>query len=260
MDRELIHRRLGKQLGISTVQLYLLKWGISRKNRCRVPLNARMRRSSTGLSGTIPKIARRANREKALIYWGDETGVSNQDQVGRSSAPRGQTPVIHKTAKKLTTSMISAVNNRGLMRFMCFKGALNAGLFITFLGRLIKDAPNRIFLIVDDLRVHKSAKVSQWVEAHKDEIELHFLPPYAPARNPDEYLNNDLKQQLKNLPRPDNHEDLSRPPRRCSVRYSVCRIGSGPTAITRTFITPLNVWYYVGVLVARNGTGSAVIK
>jgi transposase len=104
--------------------------------------------------------------------------------------------------------MISAVNNRGLMRFMCFKGALNAGRFITFLSRLIKDAPNRIFLIVDNLRVHKSVKVSQWVEAHKDEIELHFLPPYAPERNPDEYLNNDLKQQLKNLPRPDNHEDL----------------------------------------------------
>jgi transposase len=56
--------------------------------------------------------------------------------------------------------------------------------------------------------VHKSVKVSQWVETHKDEIELHFLPPYAPERNPDEYLNNDLKQQLKNLPRPDNHEDL----------------------------------------------------
>ena len=206
--RELIHRRLGKHLGLSTVQLYLLKWGFTPQK----PLSRATQRSDAKIQHWLeqdyPKIARRAKREKALIYWGDETGVSNQDQVGRSSAPRGQTPVIHKTAKKLTTSMISAVNNRGLMRFMCFKGALNAGLFITFLGRLIKDAPNRIFLIVDNLRVHKSVKVSQWVEAHKDEIELHFLPPYAPERNPDEYLNNDLKQQLKNLPRPDNHEGL----------------------------------------------------
>jgi hypothetical protein len=32
--------------------------------------------------------------------------------------------------------------------------------------------------------------------------------PYAPEHNPDEYLNNDLKQQLKNLPRPDSQEDL----------------------------------------------------
>ena len=96
--------------------------------------------------------------------------------------------------------MISAVNNRGLMRFMCFKGALNAGLFIVFLGRLIKDAPGKIFLIVDNLRVHRSVKVRKWVAEHSDEIELFFLPPYAPEHNPDEYLNNDQKQQLKTLP------------------------------------------------------------
>jgi hypothetical protein len=45
-------------------------------------------------------------------------------------------------------------------------------------------------------------KVSQWVAAHRDEIELVFLPLYAPAHTPDEYLNNDLKQQLRNRPKP----------------------------------------------------------
>ena len=206
--RELIRRRLGKHLGLSTVQLYLLRWGFTPQK----PLSRATQRSDAAIQHWLDreysKIARRAKREKALIYWGDETGLSNQDQVGRSYAPKGQTPVVRRTAKKISTSMISAVNNRGLMRFMCFKGALNAGLFIVFLSRLIKDAPGKIFLIVDNLRVHKAVKVSQWVAAHKDEIELFFLPPYAPEHNPDEYLNNDLKQQLKNLPRPDSHEEL----------------------------------------------------
>ena len=206
--RELIRRRLGKHLGLSTVQLYLLKWGFTPQK----PLSRATQRSDARIQHWLereyPKIARHAKREKAHIYWGDETGVSNQDQIGRSYAPKGQTPVVRRTAKKLTISMISAVNNRGLMRFMCFKGALNAGLFITFLSRLIKDAPGKIILIVDNPRVHKAVKVNKWVEAHKDEIELHFLPPYAPEHNPDEYLNNDLKQQLKNLPRPDTHDDL----------------------------------------------------
>jgi transposase len=85
--------------------------------------------------------------------------------------------------------MISAVNNRGLMRFMCFKGALNASLFIAFLRRLIKDASGKQFLIVDNLRVHRSVKVNKWVAEHNGEIELFFLPPYAPEHNPDEYLN-----------------------------------------------------------------------
>jgi transposase len=186
----------------------LLRWGFTPQK----PLSRATQRSDAAirhwLERQYPKIARRAKRQKAFIYWGEETGVSNQDQVGRGYAPKGQTPVVRRTAKKISTSMISAVNNRGLMRFMCFKGALNAGLFIVFLRRLIKDAPGKIFLIVDNLRVHRSVKVSKWVAAHNDEIELLFLPPYAPEHNPDEYLNNDLKQQLKNLPRPDSHEEL----------------------------------------------------
>ncbi len=206
--RELIWRRLGKRLGLSTVQLYLRRWQFTPQK----PLTRATQRSdaaiATWLKRDYPKIARRAKRENALIYWGDETGISNQDQIGRGYAPKGQTPVVHKTVQKLSTSMISAVNNRGLMRFMCYKGALNATLFISFLRRLVKSRPGKLFLIVDNLRVHHSVEVSQWVQAHREEIELFFLPPYAPEHNPDEYLNNDLKQQMKNRPKPDSREAL----------------------------------------------------
>jgi hypothetical protein len=41
----------------------------------------------------------------------------------------------------------------------------------------------KIFLIVDNLRVHRSVKVSKWVAAHNDEIELLFLPTYAPEQS-----------------------------------------------------------------------------
>lgn len=206
--RELIRRRLGKELGLSTVQLYLARWGFTPQK----PLSRATQRSDAAIAGWLdqeyPRIARRAKRENAQIYWGDETGISNQDQVGRGYAPQGQTPVLRKTAKKLSTSMISAVNNRGLMRFMCFKGALNVRLFIAFLRRLIDGASGKLFLIVDNLRVHHAVKVTRWVADHRDAIELFFLPPYAPEHNPDEYLNNDLKQQLRNRPKPDTQEDL----------------------------------------------------
>lgn len=204
--RDLIRLRLGKHLGLSTVQLYLKRWNFTAQK----PLKRATQRSPEAIRHWLeveyPKIARRAKREKAHIYWGDETGVCNQDQVGRSYAPKGRTPVVRLTVKKISTSMISAVNNQGLMRFMCYKGALNAGLFIAFLRRLIKDAAKKVLLIVDNLRVHHSVKVSEWVAAHRDDIELFFLPPYAPEHNPDEYLNNDLKQRLRNMPRPETQE------------------------------------------------------
>lgn len=206
--RELIRRRLGKRLGLSTVQLYLARWGFTPQK----PLSRATQRSDAAIARWLqqdyPRIARRAKRERALIYWGDETGVSNQDQIGRGYAPQGETPVVHKTARQFGASMISAVNNRGLMRFMCYKGALNASLFIGFLKRLVQGSRAKLFLIVDNLRVHHSVKVSRWVAEHSDKIELVFLPAYAPEHNPDEYLNNDLKQQLRNLPKPDSRDEL----------------------------------------------------
>ncbi len=206
--RELIRRQLGKQLGLSTVQLYLQRWGFTPQK----PLARATERSEATvqrwLKQQYPKIAWQARREKAMIWWEDETGITNQDQIGRGYAPRGRTPVVRGTAKKLSASMISAINNRGLMRFMCYKGALNAGRFITFLRRLIRDAPGKVFLIVDNLRVHRSEKVRRWVAEHRKAIALFFLPPYAPECNPDEYLHNDLKQQVRNLPKPDTQDEL----------------------------------------------------
>ena len=205
---ELIERRFGKRLGLSTVQLYLERWGLSPQK----PLARARERSPAAISAWLerdyPLIARRAKTERAAIYWGDETGISNQDQIGRSWAPKGQTPVVARTAKRITQSLISAVSNRGLMRFMLYDGALNAERFIAFLRRLTKDAAQKVFLIVDNLRVHHAKRVKAWLASHLHEIELFYLPAYAPDHNPDEYLNNDLKQKLRQKPQPASKEDL----------------------------------------------------
>jgi len=89
--------------------------------------------------------------------------------------------VIRRTARRHTTSMISTVTNRGSLRFMLYEGALNAALFLTFLQRLVRSARRKLFLIVDNLKVHKAGKVQAWVAAHRERIELFFLPAYAPV-------------------------------------------------------------------------------
>ena len=145
---------------------------------------------------------------RAVIDWGDETGVSNQDQIGRSYAPKGRTPVVARPATRIARSMIAAVSNRGLMRFMLYEGALNAAGFIAFLRRLVRDVGRKVFLIVDNLKVHKAGKVQAWVASHAHEVELFHLPSYAPDHNPTEYLDNDLKQQLRQQPQPGSKEEL----------------------------------------------------
>ena len=76
---------------------------------------------------------------------------------------------------------------------MIYDGTMNSDTLIKFLKRLIKDAGRKIYLILDNLRVHHSKPVKKWVKEHSDQIELFFLPSYSPELNPDEYLNCDLK-------------------------------------------------------------------
>jgi transposase len=95
-------------------------------------------------------------------------------------------------------SFLSTVTNQGKVRFMVLEGPLSAQILIRFLRRLIRDTNRRVFVILDNLNVHKAATVRAWVEAHCDAIELFYVPPYAPELNPDEYLNGDLKLGVAN--------------------------------------------------------------
>src|SRR6202521_1641713 len=206
--RELIHKKFGKTLGLSTMHLYLKRWGFTAQKPLTRATQRDPQKIAAWLEQDYPAIAARAKRERAVIYWSDETGVNNQDQIGRGYALKGQTPILTQTGQKFSTSMIAAVSNRGLMRFRLYKGALNVAIFIDFMKRLVKDAKQKVFLIVDNLRVHHAKAVQEWLAQHKEEIEIFYLPAYAPEHNPDEYLNNDLKQTIKNKPRAKTRDDL----------------------------------------------------
>ena len=74
--------------------------------------------------------------------------------------------------------------------------SFDAGKLIEFLASLIKDAGRKVFLILDNLRVHHSKIVKAWVTERQDQIELFYLPSYSPQLNPEERLNADLKQVM----------------------------------------------------------------
>jgi len=82
------------------------------------------------------------------------------------------------------------------MRWKVFSGTLNAKVLIGFMKRLVHGCQKRIFLVLDNLRVHHSMLVKQWLEENEDKIMVFYLPSYSPELNPDELLNGDLKQQV----------------------------------------------------------------
>lgn len=197
---QLIWQRYGIRLPVRTVGEYLKRWGYTPQRPKKRAYEQQPEAVQRWLDIEYPAIERRAKEEGAQILWGDETGVSNQDQRGRGYAPRGQTPVVRGMAKKFRVNMISAVGNRGDLRFMSFKGSMKASTFIRFLSRLIRSTEQKVFLIVDNLGTHRSMAVRKWVARRLDRIELFYLPPYSPEINPDEYLNQTVKAQLRSRP------------------------------------------------------------
>ena len=54
----------------------------------------------------------------------------------------------------------------------------------------------KAFLVTDNLMVHHSKPVKEWLGANIDKISVFYLPSYSPELNPDERLNADLKHEI----------------------------------------------------------------
>ena len=194
---QLIERECGIKLSVRGVGNYLKRWGFTPQKPIKKAYEQRPEAVQAWLDEQYPEIEKRAKSEEAEIHWGDETAVVNTDVRGRSYAPVGKTPVtfaVGGTRQKL--SMIATVTNQGKTRWMIIDESFNSDKLIEFLQALIKDAGKKVFLILDNLRVHHSKPVKAWVDEHKDKIELFYLPSYSPELNPEERLNADLKNAL----------------------------------------------------------------
>jgi transposase len=192
---DLIRREYDLCLAVRTVGRYLRRWGFTAKRPRRHARDQDPEEVRRWLEETYPAIAARAEREGAEIHWGDEVGVAADEHPARGYAPEGEPATLDVPDPHLRANQISTVTNRGAVRFMTYTQTMTAALFLVFLGRLLRSTPGKVFLIVDRLRAHLTPEVQAWVAAHRERLEVFYLPRAAPERNPDEYLNHDLKAQ-----------------------------------------------------------------
>jgi transposase len=206
--QELIHQQVGIRLPIRTVGEYLRRWGYTPQKPVRKAYKQDPKAVAEWLERMYPGIERRAAQEGGEIHWGDETGVRSTCQHSRGYARPGETPELIVPGSRFSVNMISTITNQGKLRWMIYPGKMNAALFIVFLTRLIAGAAKKVFLIVDHLSVHEAAVVDQWLADKTDRIEVYYLPKYAPERNPDEYLNCDVKANINTDGLPKDREEL----------------------------------------------------
>jgi transposase len=194
--RDLVFRRFAITLPIRTMRKYLAQWNFTPQKPVRKAWAQCPAEVSLWLEETYPHIVLRAKKNKATIYWVDETGITNHANSQRGYAPRGKTPELKQSGTRYKINMISGITNRGEVRFMCYTSTMTQSKFILFLSKLMKSTDGPLVVITDNLRVHHGKRVIQWVEEQEDSLSLEFIPKYSPELNPDEYLNRDLKNNV----------------------------------------------------------------
>ena len=195
--RQMILQKHQIDLPLRTISDYLKRWGFTPQKPVKRAYEQDPKKIACWLETEYPEIAAKAKREKAEIHWGDETGIQNDAYNARGFSPKGKAPVVRLNAKKSRINMISSITNQGKVRFMLYREKMSSPVLIKFMSLLIKDCKRKIYLILDNLKVHHSIKVSNWLETKREKIEVFYLPPYAPQYNPDEYLNGGLKNHIR---------------------------------------------------------------
>lgn len=208
--RQLIKRELKKELPISTVGDYLKKWQFTSKKPIKRAYERKDEKTQQWLNEEYPKIKKQAKEENADIWWADETSCVSLPTNLKGYAPIGSKnkPILTHPAKKFRINMISAITNTGKSMFALYDESINVDRFIDFMQRVIDSNDKKVYLIVDNLRVHHAKLVKAWVEEHKNQIAIFYLPPYSPEFNPDEYPNQDYKRNANKHPIPLNQKEL----------------------------------------------------
>jgi transposase len=205
---ELIRKEFAIDLAERTVGQYLRRWGYTSKKPPRHARKQNPDEVEQWLQETYPAIEAQAAREDADILWTDEVGVAADHHPGCGYARQGERATLDVPAPHIRVNQITAISNEGTVRFMTYKGMMNAVTFLLFLRGLVEGMQRKILLIADRLQAHKTPEVEAWLAAHQEQIEVFYLPAYAPERNPVEYLNDDLKGTVNEAGLPPNRSAL----------------------------------------------------
>jgi transposase len=141
----------------------------------------------------FPRLKKRARKHGAKIYFLDETGFSSEPNLRRTYGLKGDKAVVKTSGQRQKVNVISAVSMQGAFWCQIYTHTLKQGEFIVFLKDFMAGERGKVFLVLDSHPAHIANSVKEYVQSTRGKLELHFLPPYAPDLNPDEFVWNYLK-------------------------------------------------------------------
>ena len=183
----MIKEKMGIECGMTAVGRLLASLNITPQKPLRRAYERDPEAVALWEKETYPELRKRGKRLGARIFFSDEAGFQSDPVLGRTYGLKGQTPIVTTSGQRQSLNVVSAVNARGEFWAVTYTGKLNAESFVAFLKNFVESQPGK-FLVVDGHPAHKANVVKHYIKSLKGRLELHFLPPYAPDLNPDEFV------------------------------------------------------------------------
>src|SRR6266536_542734 len=186
--QQLIEEKMGVSLCLTSVGKLLASLDITPQKPLRRAYERDPKAVQLWLDEVYPNLKKRAKKLGAKIFFLDEAGFQSDPPLGRTYGLKGKTPVVTTSGQRQSINVISAVNARGEFWAATYGGKLDAEAFVAFVKNFMSGRRGKVFLVVDGHPAHKANIVKELVKSMKGRLELHFLPPYAPDLNPDEFV------------------------------------------------------------------------
>lgn len=131
-----------------------------------------------------------------MIVFVDETGFSFPVEPGTTWAPRGRTPVLRRVSERRQVSTAIGLTTSGRVYKKHFDHAIHGADTVAHLRQLRRRIAGPMIIIWDRLQAHRSAVVQDFL-AERPEIDVEWLPSYAPELNPEEGCHGNVKDRMK---------------------------------------------------------------
>ena len=98
------------------------------------------------------------HKNKAILYFEDESDFSLAPVIGKTWAPKGKTSVIKVSSARGGVIAMSAVSPTGRIRFRLENRKINAAVMIEFINQIRQTHKNKKVAVVTDLPSNKLEK------------------------------------------------------------------------------------------------------
>jgi transposase len=132
-----------------------------------------------------------------VLIFQDEMEIHRHPALTRMWAPVGQQPEVPAPGKNEKKVVYGGVDHRtGQLTYTLADRKCGSSFLVFLTALLLAYTGKKIRLVCDNGRFHKTKAVQAFLEEHREQIEVYWLPPYCPSLNLIERLWGHLKRTV----------------------------------------------------------------